>query len=723
MRRVAPGLRHLLQSFCCSGTTGYRDEPNVDEDGKPKLRRTTAVHHAARHSCSHVVSKLFKIYDRFDANYIDKSGLTHFHVACMYGCEDVVKKFLELGQDPNCLVSETGNSPLHLAVKNQHKIVVELLLRSAADPNLANKDGSTPLHVICSEDVGDELAELFFDINDEKNQVMQVDAQDKEGNTPLHLAMTYSQEKLVELLLRHGANPNSTNENRETPLHKICLRDNFDEDNLAELFFKIVSDIQKTVQVNALDKLNRTPLQLALTWAQKLTLESLLRNNPDPNFTNAKGFTILHIICQRYHDDDLMEKFFKITDDKHQLVQVDARDELGRTPLQLAVANLLPKTIDILLDRGADLTGFVFPTENYFGERLDPENDHWIDSAKKLASGALAVVECLEKRGYELDRSDVLTIMKFFAKQELFEESSDFTKRWYNNEVFARKAKKIKIRDNDPDQSLYDLIWLQPEEAEKLRLFAIRTMSFHHLDIFHAKDFCRSNCNDDKSPKSHFSFSLQTHDSVGLRIHTRTAAAGAHDTLLGQRELDSLVGHKQCMPDGTWFLHPESKQPWSNYTTCVNLVDLEWQQHLNRLYETGYSISLVALLLSLGILTYFRSLRCARITLHMNLFASFAMNNALWLIWYGSVVNTELLFNNSIMCRILHVILHYFLLTNYAWMLCEGFYLHTILVSAFTSDRRLVKWLMALGWSVPAVIIVIYTSLRSNSLDPADSKQ
>uniref|UniRef100_A0ABD2XA49 Calcitonin receptor n=1 Tax=Trichogramma kaykai TaxID=54128 RepID=A0ABD2XA49_9HYME len=184
-----------------------------------------------------------------------------------------------------------------------------------------------------------------------------------------------------------------------------------------------------------------------------------------------------------------------------------------------------------------------------------------------------------------------------------------------------------------------------------------------------------------------------------------------------------LVGHKQCMPDGTWFLHPESNQPWSNYTTCVNLVDLEWQQHLNRLYETGYSISLVALLLSLGILTYFRSLRCARITLHMNLFASFAMNNALWLIWYGSVVNTELLFNNSIMCRILHVILHYFLLTNYAWMLCEGFYLHTILVSAFTSDRRLVKWLMALGWSVPAVIIVIYTSLRSNSLDPADSKQ
>lgn len=45
----------------------------------------------------------------------------------------------------------------------------------------------------------------------------------------------------------------------------------------------------------------------------------------------------------------------------------------------------------------------------------------------------------------------------------------------------------------------------------------------------------------------------------------------------------------------------------------------------------------------------FRSLRCARITLHMNLFASFALNNALWLIWYGSVVaNSQLINENAV---------------------------------------------------------------------------
>lgn len=34
----------------------------------------------------------------------------------------------------------------------------------------------------------------------------------------------------------------------------------------------------------------------------------------------------------------------------------------------------------------------------------------------------------------------------------------------------------------------------------------------------------------------------------------------------------------------------------------------------------------------------FRSLKCARITIHMNLFASFAANNSLWLLWYRMVI-------------------------------------------------------------------------------------
>ncbi|XP_033219249.1 calcitonin gene-related peptide type 1 receptor-like [Belonocnema kinseyi] len=186
----------------------------------------------------------------------------------------------------------------------------------------------------------------------------------------------------------------------------------------------------------------------------------------------------------------------------------------------------------------------------------------------------------------------------------------------------------------------------------------------------------------------------------------------------------SLTAFKYCETDGTWFRHPESQKTWSNYTTCVNIEDLSWQQDLNIIYKVGYAISLLALLVSLGIFTYFRSLRCARIVLHMNLFASFAVNNLLWLIWYGFVVsNADILLDNGIMCRLLHVILHYFLITNYSWMLCEGFYLHTMLLSAFASEHKLVKWLVSLGWCLPAIIVIIYSLLRIISDDPEDTAQ
>lgn len=63
-------------------------------------------------------------------------------------------------------------------------------------------------------------------------------------------------------------------------------------------------------------------------------------------------------------------------------------------------------------------------------------------------------------------------------------------------------------------------------------------------------------------------------------------------------------------------------------------------------------------------------------------------------------------------CQILHVVLHYFLLTNYAWMLAEGFYLHTLLVFAFTSEDTLVRWSWTLAWSTPLVVISLYSILR-----------
>ncbi|XP_022120919.2 calcitonin gene-related peptide type 1 receptor [Pieris rapae] len=178
-----------------------------------------------------------------------------------------------------------------------------------------------------------------------------------------------------------------------------------------------------------------------------------------------------------------------------------------------------------------------------------------------------------------------------------------------------------------------------------------------------------------------------------------------------------LWAHKECTSDGTWWEHPDSGKPWSNYTTCVKAE--EDVSEVIILFQTGYSISLIALLISLAILLYFKSLRCARITVHINLFASFALNNALWLAWYGLVVNdADTPKENPPWCQLLNAVLQYALLTNYTWMLCEGLYLHTVLVSAFVSERRLVRVLLATGWLLPIPSAIIHAARRGAANDP-----
>ncbi|CAB0030270.1 unnamed protein product [Trichogramma brassicae] len=268
-----------------------------------------------------------------------------------------------------------------------------LLLRGGANPNLANKKGWTPLHTIAELRCDGEIEiEQFFLINDELNQLVHIDARDKLGNTPLHLASKEGWANMAEMLLRRGANPNLANDEGHTPLHAICARDQF-------------------------------------------------------------------------HADDLAETFFKINDELNQRVQIDARDKLGRTPLQLAVANLGLYTVKSLLNRGADLSNFVFRNSSQFDERFKSGRYKDIRYKWELASSLLTVIECLEKRGYELDRSDALTIMKCFAKWELFEKSVDDEKLLCNDEEFKIAAKEIMVK---PDLSLYELIHLRPQEAAKL---------------------------------------------------------------------------------------------------------------------------------------------------------------------------------------------------------------------------------------------------------------
>lgn len=50
-------------------------------------------------------------------------------------------------------------------------------------------------------------------------------------------------------------------------------------------------------------------------------------------------------------------------------------------------------------------------------------------------------------------------------------------------------------------------------------------------------------------------------------------------------------------------------------------------------------------------------------------------------------------------------------------MFCEGLYLHTLLVVAFVSEKKILKWFYLIGWGIPAIFAIAYAAFRAYSPD------
>ncbi|XP_014232802.1 uncharacterized protein LOC106656369 [Trichogramma pretiosum] len=375
--------------------TGYRDEPELDETGQTVLPRTTAIHRAYSVKNFSILPALFEIYDNFREVVYNKRVLTHFHVACIAGLDEVVQKFFDVGRGPNSIWPKRGDSPLHLTVDGLHRRTAELLLRHrAAHPNYPNGDGSLVLHLVAKKGDSDEAldyARMFFEINEEMNREVVVDARDRLGRSPLNLALELGHGRLAELLLRRGADPNYPNKDGATPLHVISARQSDDADELAKRFFEVCEDV----------------------------------NRP---------------------------------------VRIDARDGSGLTPLEVAVANFVPAMIDALLDKGADLSSFVFPTYHYSAEAFEAAHRKRIDVKTRLLTRVLGCVERLEARGHRLEPRDALTILKLLRAYKLLHDSNELPGTWRTDEQFLSLVERCAFK---PGTSFRDLILLRLDEASK----------------------------------------------------------------------------------------------------------------------------------------------------------------------------------------------------------------------------------------------------------------
>ena len=273
-----------------------------------------------------------------DANALNKRGQTPLHIVA-----DSRSDHLELSKsliEHSAMVDaedENGNQPLHLVCERGHTEAGSLLISHGADANALNKRGQTPLHKVASGN--NDCPKLCNNLLQHKARV---NAEDCNGNQPLHLACGRGHTKTGSLLLSHGADANALNKHGQTPLHVAAGGEK-------ECFWLCKSLVNHDAKVDTVDEDGDHPLHLACKRGHTEIRNLLVSHGADANAFNKHGQTPLHAAASGEKDcPELCENLIKHN------AKIDAEDDNGNQPLHLACKRHHTETGNLLMSHGAD---------------------------------------------------------------------------------------------------------------------------------------------------------------------------------------------------------------------------------------------------------------------------------------------------------------------------------------------------------------------------------
>jgi ankyrin repeat protein len=241
----------------------------------------------------------------------------------------IVEAALKAGAKPNIIINQVHNKvkPLHLAALNGKIEVARILLAHKADPMPLDNGGNTPLHVaIASRRTA--FAQFMIENLAKFKQGPQVNPllemlERHEQWSPLQMACWFNDAISCELLLKHGAKPDS-----KLRLYGIMQIDGPFGGNSYKLYHRSPLHIAISNGDLAITKMlldngaakdlicysSGTPLHIAAKEGDKMAVELLLANNVDASLPNHKGLTALSIA-----DDPEVKKLLKEHIKKKQL--------------------------------------------------------------------------------------------------------------------------------------------------------------------------------------------------------------------------------------------------------------------------------------------------------------------------------------------------------------------------------------------------------------------
>lgn len=303
-----------------------------------------------------------------DVNARDRWGNTPLHLAAARGHLAIVELLIVRGASIDAI-----NGSLRLAVEEGHADIVRLLLEHGAGDNRTPGGLRNALTPLLFGSPRAEVMELLI------GHGADVNARGREGNTPLHDAASHGSTEAVRVLLEHGADPNVTNDSRQTAA--MLALDSRD----AEIRQFLEPGKRETLRLLIQTGAEIPSIHLAAFMGDRAKVEAFLSNGADANEPLSDGWTPLHVAAREGHANVIEALVARGA-------PIDAKDHVGDTPLLTAVRWGHLDAVKALASAGAD---------------IEARDDHGETALHVAVSGGHTnVVEFLTAKGADVDAMD-----------------------------------------------------------------------------------------------------------------------------------------------------------------------------------------------------------------------------------------------------------------------------------------------------------------------------
>lgn len=297
-------------------------------------------------------------------------GWMPLHYAADKGCADLVALLIERGANTTRL-TKTDWSPLALAVDNSHLEATTILLQKGGDVITHHGDNWPVLHL--ASDVGEiNIIKLLL------LHGADVSMLDRHAYLPLQRACLEGHIKAVDILVEHGADVNTPRTQGSTPLIDAISQGHVElAKHLLELGAKF----------DAQDAFGTTPLLEAIYGGHGGLAMLLLESGADATLSGRGNGSVPAIFSAA--SQGLSELIGPLIDGG---CDIEATTGSGWTALAEAIENGHSKTVEVLLEKGANM--FPSPTGIW---------DGWQPLTTAARQGYLEIVKILLERGVAID--------------------------------------------------------------------------------------------------------------------------------------------------------------------------------------------------------------------------------------------------------------------------------------------------------------------------------